>query len=131
MSQENMEIVRRGLDHFNETGEPLWELLDPKIEWTIDPPAWAAGTYRGHVELKDLGRRIGEVFDEFRYDFDEFLAAGDRVVGIGAIRVRGAQSGAIATQQAAGVSRLRDGRIVTVRIYLDRDQALRDTGLLQ
>ena len=52
----------------------------------------AAGTYRGHAELKDLGRRIGEVFDEFRYDFDEYLAAGDRVVAIGAIRVRGAQA---------------------------------------
>jgi ketosteroid isomerase-like protein len=129
MSQENMEIVRRGTDHFNETGEPPWELLDPEVEWTIDPPAWAAGTYRGHAELRDLARRIGEVFDEFRYDFDEYLSAGDRVVGIGAIHVRGAQSGAIAVQQAAAVSRLRDGRIVTVRIYLDRDQALRDTGL--
>jgi ketosteroid isomerase-like protein len=83
MSQENMEIVRRGTDHFNETGEPPWELLDPEVEWTIDPPAWAAGTYRGHAELRDLARRIGEVFDEFRYDFDEYLSAGDRVVGIG------------------------------------------------
>ena len=129
MSQENVEIVRRGTDYYNETGEPPWELLDPGVEWTIDPPAWAAGTYRGHAELKDLGRRIGEVFDEFRYDFDEYLAAGDRVVAIGAIRVRGAQSGATAVQQAATVSRLRDGRIVTVRVYLDHEQALRDAGL--
>jgi ketosteroid isomerase-like protein len=129
MSQENVEIVRRGTYHYNETGEPPWELLDPDVEWTIDPPAWVAGTYRGHAELRDLARRIAEVFDEFRYDFDEFLPAGDRVVGIGAIRVRGAQSGATAVQQAPSVSRLRDGRIVAMRIYLDHEQALRDAGL--
>jgi ketosteroid isomerase-like protein len=129
MSQENVEIVRRGIDHYNETGEPPWELLDPEVEWTIDPPAWLAGTYRGHTELKELTRRIAEIFDEFRYDMDDFLPVGDRVIGIGAIRVRGAQSGATALQQGASVSRLRDGRIVAVRIYLDRERALRDVGL--
>jgi ketosteroid isomerase-like protein len=129
MWQENVEIVRRSTDHYNETGEPLWELIDPDIEWVIDPPAWVAGTYRGHAELKDLARRMAEVFDEFRYEIDEFLPAGDQVVGLGAIRVRGALSGATAMQQGASVTRLRDGRVVAVRIYFDREEALRDAGL--
>jgi hypothetical protein len=29
---ENVEVVRRSPDHWNETGEPLWELVDPDIE---------------------------------------------------------------------------------------------------
>jgi hypothetical protein len=48
MSQEDVEVVRRFVDHYNETGEPLWELIDPELVYTIDPPAWLAGTYHGH-----------------------------------------------------------------------------------
>jgi len=29
MSQENVEVVRRFIDHYNETGEPLSELSIP------------------------------------------------------------------------------------------------------
>jgi hypothetical protein len=31
MSQENVELVREGLDRYNETGEPAWETFDPEI----------------------------------------------------------------------------------------------------
>ena len=48
MSQENVEVVRRSVDHWNKTGgESLWELFDPDIEFVLDPPAWLAGTSRG------------------------------------------------------------------------------------
>jgi ketosteroid isomerase-like protein len=129
MSQESVDIVRRSTDHYNETGEPLWELIDPDIEWVIGPPApaWVAGTYRGHGELKDLARRTAEAFDEFRYEIEELLPGGDQVVASGAIRVR--RGGVTAIQQGASVTRLRDGRIVAVRIYFNREQALRDAGL--
>jgi ketosteroid isomerase-like protein len=130
MSQENVKIVRRVLDHWNDTGELLWELLDPEYEYVIDPPAWLAGTYRGHAELDDLIRRVAEVFDEFRFEGDDLVPAGDRVVSLGGIRVRGALSAAEAVQTGgAGVHELRDGRIVRTRIYFDREQALRDAGL--
>jgi ketosteroid isomerase-like protein len=129
MSQENLEIVRRSLDHWNETGEPLWELLDPDVEYVIDPPAWLAGTYRGHAQFKWLNSRGAEIFDEFRYEVDELLPAGDLVVSLGRIRVRGTLSGASAVQKGCGVWELRDGRIVRARMYFDREEALRDAGL--
>jgi ketosteroid isomerase-like protein len=53
MSQENVELVRRSLEHVNRTGEPLWEVLDPEIEWIIDPTGLLAGTYRGHEGVKE------------------------------------------------------------------------------
>jgi hypothetical protein len=37
MSQENVDIARRSIKHLNRTGRFLWELLDPQIEWTVDP----------------------------------------------------------------------------------------------
>jgi hypothetical protein len=39
-----VEIARRFFDRFNETGEPLWEEIDPDVVWVIDPDAFLAGT---------------------------------------------------------------------------------------
>jgi ketosteroid isomerase-like protein len=129
MSQENVEIVRRSLDHWNETGEPLWELLDPDIKYVMDPPAWLAGTYRGQEQFEWLKCRGAALFDEFRYEVDELLPAGDLVVSVGRIQVRGALSGASALHTGCGVWELRDGRIVRVRMYFDREEALDAAGL--
>jgi ketosteroid isomerase-like protein len=129
MSQENAETFRRFVDHYNETGEPLRELIDPELVYIIDPPAWLAGTYRGHEGLRVLQDRTAEVFDEFRFEVDELLVAGDSVVSLGGIRVRGALSGATALQQGASVAQLQDGRIVAIRIYFNREEALEAVGL--
>jgi hypothetical protein len=53
--------VRRAIEHYNETGDFAWELIDPNIVYVIDPPAWLAGTFRGHAQVKDLLRpgRLG------------------------------------------------------------------------
>ena len=129
MSQENVEIVRRSLDHWNETGEPLWELLDPDIEYVIDPPAALAGTYRGHAQFKWINSRGAALLDEFRYEVDELLPTGDLVVSVGELRVRGALSGASSVWKGCAVWELRHGRIVRVRMYFDCEEALRDAGL--
>ena len=129
MSQENVQVVQRFIDHFNETGDFPWELVDHDILYVIDPPAWLAGTYRGDAEVKEALRSTWDVYDEFRFEIDEFIDAGDSVVGLGTARVRGALSGATAVQTGASVIRVRDGRIVAVRIYFNRDQALEAVGL--
>ena len=72
---------------------------------------------------------MNEVFDESRFEWDELIDAGDLVVGLGAIRVRGAGSGASASQSAGAVARIHDGRVAEMRIFLDREQTLRAAGL--
>jgi ketosteroid isomerase-like protein len=129
MSQDNTEIVRRFIEDTSEARDAPWELVDRDIVYVIDPPAWLAGTYRGHAELKDVLRRTWEVYDEFRFEIDEFIDAGDSVVALGAAHVRGALSGATAVQTGAAVSRVRDGRIVAFRVCFDRDDALAAAGL--
>ena len=99
MPHENVEVVQRYIDHWNETGEPLWEVIDPELVYIIDPPAWLAGTYRGHEGLGFLQERTAEVFDQLRFEVEELLVAGDSVVGLGSVHVRGALSGATALQQ--------------------------------
>jgi len=43
MSQENVEIVRRGFEHFQATGESLPEFVDPEFVWDMS-------TFRGWPE---------------------------------------------------------------------------------
>ena len=129
MSQENVEVVRRFIEDTNQTRDFPWDLVDPDIVYVIDPPAWLAGTYRGHAELKDTLRRTFEVYDEFRFEVDEFVDAGDAVVALGVAHVRGALSGATAVQAGGVVYRVHKGLIVAVRVYLDHDQALEAVGM--
>jgi hypothetical protein len=56
MSQENVAIVQRFADHWNETGEPLWAEMDPEVVFVIDPGSFVAGTYRGHDGIRTLLR---------------------------------------------------------------------------
>jgi ketosteroid isomerase-like protein len=129
VSRENVEIVKRFFEHWNETGDVEWEMIDPEAVWVIDRASFVGGTYRGHEGIRELLRLTDEVFEEFRYEVDELIDAGDAVVVLGRIRVRGVQSGAIGTQHGALLFRCRDGRIVAYRSYLNRDEALEAAGL--
>jgi ketosteroid isomerase-like protein len=129
VSQENVEVVRRLLDHWNETGELLWAEIAPDALFVIDPGAFLAGTYRGHDEIRTLLRLMAETYAEFRYEADELVDRGDSILALGRIRVRGAQSGATGTQTGALVMGVRDGMLVSYRAYLSREEALEAVGL--
>ena len=129
MSQENVEIVRRLLDQYNETGEPPWGLFDPEVEWVIDPAAWVAGTYLGHDGVREFFARVAEAFDRLQLEIDSFLDAGDAVVSLGRTRVHRELSGVTTGQPLAMVWRVRDGRVVVARSYLRPEEALEAVGL--
>jgi ketosteroid isomerase-like protein len=129
MSQQNVEIVRRAVDGYNEAGEPPWEALDIDIEWVIDSAAWVGGTYRGHDGVRAMLGRLAEAFDRFQLDFDRYVDAGDSVVAVGRAIIRGGSSGVIAGQPLGYVFRLRDGRIAAARSYLQPSEALKAVGL--
>jgi ketosteroid isomerase-like protein len=121
--------AQRFIERWNETGEPPWDELDPDAVFSIDPVSFVAGTYRGHEGVRTLLRRTAEVFDQFRYEVDEWVEAGESVLALGRIRVRGAQSGATGTQSGAFVIQVRDGMVVSYRSYLSREEALAAAGL--
>jgi uncharacterized protein len=129
VSQENVEIVRRYIDSWNETGEPLWTEIDPDAVFVIDPESFVAGTYRGHEGIRELFRLTAEVFDEFRYEVDDMVDAGDSVLMLGRISARGIQSGATGMQRGSLVFQIRDGLIVAYTSYFDREEAFAAVGL--
>ena len=131
MSQQNVEIVRWVVGRYNEIAELPWELIDPEVEWVADPAAFVAGTYRGHQGVRKFFARLAEGFDRFQLEVDSFRDAGEEVVALGHVRVHGEQSGVTTEQPLGTVWRIRDGRVVAYRSYLEAGDALEAVGLRQ
>ena len=70
MSRENLEIVRRGFEAFNEKGvEGIIPFIDPEFV-AVTPPDLASepDTYRGHDGIRRWFDSFYEVMDEIRWD---------------------------------------------------------------
>ena len=130
MSEENVEIVRRGYEHLSRTGEFLWDLIDPEIE-VHDPPIGPdSRVYLGHEGLRTALTNVEESFDELSFEAEGVLDAGADVVVFVRMRGRGKGSGVEVEAQIAHVWTMRDGKGVKVRV-LDREAALEAAGLRQ
>ena len=53
MSQANVEIVRRGYDEFNRTGEPDFRLLDPDVVLDTSNAVFVRALFRGHDGFRE------------------------------------------------------------------------------
>jgi ketosteroid isomerase-like protein len=133
MSQENVEVVKRGLEAYNRRDvEALLEELDPAVEWH---PAFEvlmggeATVYRGHEGVRELLRDANETLDEIHVEFSNIQDLGDQVVAIGRIRARGKASGAETESPLGYVADLRNGKAIRIRTYLDPNEALEAAGL--
>jgi ketosteroid isomerase-like protein len=137
MSQENVELTRRAFEIFNRGGvdacvsEGVWS---PEIVWDVTPAGIPGlGAYRGHEEVK----RFFEddwfnvfPFEEWEVELEEVIdTAGDRVISMSRQHGRGASSGAVAELELAQIATWRDGQVVRIDNYLDREKALEAAGL--
>ena len=81
MSQENVEIVRAVGNALAEGGfDAAGDLMHPDFEMSQLPLHPEAGTYRGWKKAVESMQAWVETFEEFRWEADEFIDAGDRVV---------------------------------------------------
>ena len=74
---------------------------------------------RGHDRLREL---LGEVYDalaEIPLDYWESRDLGDRIVGIGRIRKRGEQTGAVTEMVFGTVTDTKNGRAIRISTYLE------------
>ena len=74
-------------------------------------------------------REIYDAFDEIHVEYSEFRDLGDRVVGIGRVRMRGKGSGAETEAPTGSVVEFKNGKGIRVRTYLDPKEALEAAGL--
>lgn len=126
MASENLEIVKRGFDAFNERGiEGIIPLIHSDFEATT-PPSLASepDTYRGPDGIRRWFDSFDEVMDEIRWEPHRFREAGDRVVVEFTLRARGKTTGLDFGQDAVMVWEIRDGMASRLELFQSLDEAL-------
>jgi uncharacterized protein len=130
MSSDNVELVRQGFDLLASRGvDGLIRFIHPDFEVTIPPElSLEPATYRGVDGVRRYFESFYEVVDEVRFEPDDFIAVGDRVVVPLRVVVRGRESGVEAGQRVVQVWELRDGLAIRVEPYATLEEALAAAG---
>ena len=131
MSQEDVEIVRKGIEAWNRRDAELWlSYANPEIEWMPAGPAAVEGTlYRGYEEVASGFASVWETWEEFRFEESEVRDLGESVLWLGRVKMRGRASHVELDQEFAVHFVLRGGNVITVRAFLAWRGALAAVGL--
>lgn len=130
MSEENMDLIRRGWEAY-ERDDLSGAIADmsPDMVTYVAQPIPVAGTYHGPEGLLQLTIDWAEGFDELVVTAEEFIDAGDQVVVRARHRASGAGSGVpVETDIWYGFT-IRGGKTVRIDVSNDRSQALEAAGL--
>jgi ketosteroid isomerase-like protein len=130
MADDNAELFRRCGEAVSGDDEAaLLELIDDDVE-VIPRRSATEGAFRGPAGVRAFLADNRESFDRFETQYEEINDLGDgRVLAIGTILVRGRGSGIEMKVPSAVIATFRDGRVLSFRDYVERDQALAAAGL--
>jgi ketosteroid isomerase-like protein len=132
MSEENVEVMRRAAEAMiSGDAATALDALDPEIEWHATVGGIDEGrVYRGPDEVAKAFADYFETWERIELRADEFLeAGGEEVVVLWHEVAKGRESGAVVETDTGTVNTIRDGKIVRVRSYMERAEALRVAGL--
>jgi ketosteroid isomerase-like protein len=132
MSQQNVELVRRAYDAFLRSDwNSMSELVDPDLEFRATVGGLEEGRVaRGVQEFMQIFEEEDlEAWDQRRFEPEDFIDAGDRVVVLQREYRRGRGSGVELETETAVVFEVRGGLVVRIQGYMDRASALEAVGL--
>jgi ketosteroid isomerase-like protein len=131
VSQENVDMARRGVDAFNRRDLAVFaEMITADYEWVgAFLGAVEGGSYRGLEGLQRYFTEAAETWEEFSVSGEDFRDLGDKVLVVGRMRGRGRSSQVEVDTAYTMITEFREGRIARSRSYLDHDEALRAAGL--
>ena len=144
MSRENIEIVRRFLEEFDAALEAFWaepdpgdasaalrdapffEMMHPGAEWIS---LFYPESFRGKDEMLRGVSEWLDAADQWRVRTNQLLDAGDRVLGVVRVSIRGKGSGVPVEQTLYAVVTVRDGMVAAIHEFGERAEALEAAGL--
>jgi ketosteroid isomerase-like protein len=137
MSDESIELVQRLYavgDLLSATPEQLdqafSQYMDPDFEFRL-PGDYPEGepVFRGRDGLDQLVSMLSETWQEWHFEPERFIDAGDQVVVFARVIGRGEASGAPVELETTHVWTVRGGRALSMHVYRDRAAALEAAGL--
>jgi ketosteroid isomerase-like protein len=133
MSQENVEIVRRGYELYAAGDlDGVAALFSADAEagaGGLGVAGTAAGTRYGPEGFLRATEEAVEAFEDYRTEAEDFIDAGAAVVVPVVITGRGRASGANMEMRLAHLWALRNGKVIRGEVYRTREEALEAAGL--
>ena len=144
MPEDAVELVRRTFAEASRHGgggdvldalapealETFFAILDPDVEFHEDPSFPEAGVYRGSDRVREYLTSFTDSFDEVTFKTEDFIDLGEgRVLALLTLTTRGKGSGAKVESRPGWLYEVRDGRVIRIDAWLDRDTALKKAGL--
>jgi ketosteroid isomerase-like protein len=128
---ERIELARRALAAFNARDtDALIALFDPQVEIHTRVAGLGEVTiYRGHDGVRSWQVDLNETWDSIRGEPEAFFHLGDQTLMFYVLRGRGRQSGVETSMWFASVTTVRDGLIVSLKVYRDKHEALAELGV--
>ncbi|HEX5224983.1 MAG TPA: nuclear transport factor 2 family protein [Solirubrobacteraceae bacterium] len=133
MSQENVELARRGYEAMNavlaeggDVGAFVREAYDRDVVMEMGT---LEGTLRGRDGVERFIRGQASIIEGLRAEPEEIIDAGDRIVVQLRLSGRAKNSGLPFEVRILHTLTLRDGRVLHLRLFNSRDKALEAVGL--
>ena len=129
VSEENVETVRRAIAAINARDiDAYLAFCTEKVELLI--AASVGAEYLGADGIRRFFTDIEDTGPDFRIEVQRVQAIGDsNALALLRVRSTGRASGIVTSAESANVYDFIDGKISRIRIFLDRDEALKAVGL--
>jgi ketosteroid isomerase-like protein len=130
MSEENVEVVRRGIEAWNRRDLTTWMASchpDAEIDWSRSRGP-LKGVYRDHGELETFWDEFWSMFEEIELETHGFTQAGSEVVVPNTAHLQG-REGIEVIARSAFVFAVENGQITRMRMFQERAEALEAAGL--
>jgi ketosteroid isomerase-like protein len=131
MSQENVEIVRRWVDFYNQRDtDGLIQLTTPDYEMkSVFAGVESGGIFRGYAGFPAYFKTLDDAYEQFKVVPQDFIDVGAAVLTVAHIDWRGRGSGAEGRGPLFALFWLRAGRVFREESFTDRAEALEAAGL--
>jgi len=133
VSQEDVEVVRKAIEAWNQREPDLWlSYATPDIEWLpAGPAAVERAVYRGYDEVANGIAAAFETWDVFAFRESELRDLGDSALWLGRVMTRGSASGVELDQEFAIHWMLREGKLIRIQAFLSWQEAVEAIGMAE
>ena len=129
MSEENLALVRAVYEAFNRRDwDSVFSLAVPEFEFTLKRGP-EAGTHRGSEAVRRVLEDQAAAFDLWILEPEQFFERDDVVVAFVKFRLRPKESSAEFEIRIGNLWTIRDGKLLSLEGFPEREEALEAAGL--
>ena len=126
MPSENSEIVERAHEALNSGDiDALVDLCDDGFRLDMSDRVFNPAVYDGHEGIRRFYAEVRDVWETYVWEPEELIDMGSQVVALLRSTGRGRESGVEVERETAIIWSVQDGRLIALRFYRNRNEALR------